>query len=113
MHIALPVFFALIISAVIVFTHENIVLVDDAPDLSLPAYSACQMDNDCTLFALPCGDIVSLRKERRTEIKHYYSTQQENAATRGAAPCAAQRPAEIMRAACRNNICTAVTGGEE
>lgn len=116
MHIALPVFFALLISAVIVFTHENIAQVDDTPDLSLPAYSACHTDSDCTLIALPCGGISGLRKERRAEVRHYYSTRQENAVTRGAAPCTPQIPTEIMQAACRDNRCTALPApktGEE
>jgi hypothetical protein len=100
MRIALPVFFIVIISIVIVLVHESTPAIGDDPDLALPVYSACTADNGCTLISLPCGAIAAARQDRRTELQHYY----DDVKTR--IRCAKIEEPQMLRAVCRQNRCT-------
>ncbi len=108
MRIALPFIFVMLICAVVILVHEPAPHIDDAPDLSLPVYSACKSNMDCALVAQSCGSIAGVRKERLQELKYYYTTAAKFARCDGAEKPAAQR------AVCQSGRCTAVdTDGRE
>ncbi|MDP2205959.1 MAG: hypothetical protein Q8K65_06580 [Alphaproteobacteria bacterium] len=102
MRIALPVLFILIISTVIVLVHDSAPAIGDDPDLALPIYSACIADSDCTLVSLPCGAIAAARKDRRTELQHYYDD------VKFRIRCAKIEEPQLLRAVCAEKKCTAV-----
>jgi hypothetical protein len=109
MRIVLPVLVVLLISAVILSVHESGTPASDDPDLSLAVYGACTEDADCVLVPLSCGSVGAVRKDRQTEIRHYY------AATQGHRRCPSHRePVQDARAACAAARCTVqMKNGEE
>lgn len=100
MRFALPVLFILIVSAVIVLSHRAETPVSDTPDLSLPVYSACTADSDCTLVSLPCGAVEAARKDRRKELQHYYNS------VKTRIRCARTEPPQMLHAVCTAKHCT-------
>lgn len=100
MRIALPFIFVLLICAVVMLVHEPAPQIDDAPDLSLPVYSACQSNLDCALVAQTCGALAAVRKDRVQELKFYYSSARKITRCTGAEAPAAQR------AVCQSGQCT-------
>lgn len=109
MRIALPFIFFMLICAVVMLAHEPAPQIDDAPDLSLPLYSACKSNMDCALAAQICGRIAGVRKDRLQELKYYYKNAAKISRCDGA-----EKPAP-QRAVCQSGRCTAVDadGGEE
>lgn len=102
MRIAAPFIFFLLMTAVIVLAYKPAPVISDAPDLALPVYSACQTDNDCALIAQPCGKITAVRKNRLTELNHYYKRAARHATCHGANVPTAQH------AICTSSRCMAV-----
>ncbi|MFN7112777.1 MAG: hypothetical protein ACK4PK_00275 [Alphaproteobacteria bacterium] len=102
MRIALPALFILIISTVIILVHDSTPAIGDDPDLTLPIYSACTADNDCTLLSLPCGAVAAARKDRRGELQHYYDD------VKFRIRCARIEEPQMLRAACAEKMCVAV-----
>lgn len=104
MRIATPFIFFLLLAAVVVLAYNPEPVIGDAPDLSLPVYSACQTDNDCALVAQPCGNIAPARKDRLRELNYYY----RHAARQTRCPGAKKDiPAQV--ALCTASRCVAVT----
>lgn len=102
MRIALPFIFVLLVCAVIMLAYDPAPKIDDAPDLSLPVYSACQSNLDCALVARTCGDIAAVRKDRLPELTFYYDNARKLARCTGADAPAPQR------AVCQSGQCAAV-----
>jgi hypothetical protein len=107
MRIALPVFFIAIILTVIVLVHDSAPAIGDDPDLTLPVYSACTADNDCTLISLPCGAIAAARQDRRAELQYYYDD------VKARIRCARIEEPQMLRAVCTQNHCTAAPAKSE
>lgn len=106
MRFALPVVFLILLTAVIVFSHEGAPVIDDAPDLALPVYSACTADADCGFVARPCASPAAVRRDRLTELRYYYQR-----ARRPRCP-AETPPQEAAKAVCIENRCTARAAGD-
>ncbi|MBW7911139.1 MAG: hypothetical protein H3C49_07695 [Alphaproteobacteria bacterium] len=101
MRFALPVVFLILLTAVIVFSHEGAPVIDDAPDLSLPVYSACAADADCGFVARPCASPAAVRKDRLKELRYYYQNVRRPV-------CPAETPPqEAVKAVCIENRCAA------
>lgn len=108
MRIALPIVFLLLLSAIIVFSHEPVPMMDDAPDLSLAVYSACTADSDCGLLARPCDSIAAVRKDRLKELNYYYGTKRHSRACHGDTPARA-----AQKAVCTEQRCTVTVPAAE
>jgi len=108
MRIALPIVFLLLLSAVIVFSHEPAPVIDDAPDLSLAVYSACTADSDCGLLAPPCEGLAAARKDRLKELNYYYDTKRRTRACHGDTP-----PRAAQKAVCTEQRCTVAAPAAE
>lgn len=78
--------------------------MNDGPDLSLPAFAGCAADAECKLVALPCGATGAANARQHRYVQDYYN----DLMTRMRCPMPDVPTRTPHRAACVENICTAL-----
>jgi|GEM_PF-1959191 len=105
MRIFLAFGFAVVIGLLLLFSRSApTVVIDDAPDLSLPAFAGCAADADCRPVDLPCGKTGAARQSQHRYVQGYYN----DLMPRIRCPMPDVPARAPHRAACIDNICTAL-----